>query len=467
MKKIVVLAAATMLAGCSHNLVVRPSAAADGASGVTYVLPFTQFATSVTWRVASCAPIKITAKAETQESAVPDGVHAYTIDPASLQTLTSIGAFKATYADGGLMLSSINVSSEDRTGQIIGNVASGIAKLAAFPIGRVAPSGEVVTCSEQVAKAVDEVQLKTRVLDTLNGQMAALTADLQKLAGRAAAMGNAVDEPTKAAIAAKMDQLEAKKLEQDGAAQALAAALKKITFTQVINWPENSSQLRNGAAYTLPKEAISRWFSGGTPDEAVRQSSVFMDIERLGTFGKPTTSPTLPGSAAVSGEGIRYRIPGMGRLRVCASSACAQQDSVLLLERRGQIAQLGYVHVLPVRNRTFGSTNFAAEFTTAGALKSVGYEQKAAPAEGASAAFANAADLAAKTFSPTARLEQQTAYLTALQKRNETLSAVEPASASAEELQSLAADNALRQAQIQNVQYQIAQQTLAAQLAGN
>lgn len=125
---------------------------------------------------------------------------------------------------------------------------------------------------------------------------------------------------------------------------------------------------------------------------------------------------------------------------------------------KAPVAQLGYVHVLPVRNRTFGSTTFAAEFNSAGGLRSVGYEQKAPPAEGASATLAAAAGALAVELEPTARLERDTTYLAALQARREAAAALLPAASDpvGEARVALEAETSLINAQITNIQAQTA-----------
>jgi hypothetical protein len=106
-----------------------------------------------------------------------------------------------------------------------------------------------------------------------------------------------------------------------------------------------------------------------------------------------------------------------GALVACWDSPCGSAGPSRIAAFPGPVVQLGYVNVLPFRSRAFGSNSMSAEFNADGSLKSVGYEQKAAPAEGATGALADAADQLSGALDPTARLTRGTAYLEALKTR--------------------------------------------------
>jgi hypothetical protein len=392
-------------------------------------------------------------KVEAVPGAAPDAAHAYTIDPASLQTLTSIGTFRATWHDDSLMLSSINVTAEDRTAAIAANVittASHVARLVAAP----GAERQQIECTAAAAAHVETVGRLKPELDGLNEDIQRATAEIERLTRLVAQMGAAVDEGTKTQLRQAIDQLATLRIRQQNIATALASALSNVTSVQTIRWPLDSNSTVSNP-YTINSGALQRWFQGSPP----RVDQVHLRIERVGSFGRDPNSGTLQSNTVSNANGIRYRVPAIGRLVACSASPCSSATpQIVLTTLEAPIAQLGYVHVLPVRNRTFGSTTFAAEFNSAGGLRNVGYEQKAAPAEGASATLAAAAGALETALDPTARLQRQTAYLTALQARQEATAALQPGASDpvGEARTALEADTSLINAQIANLQAQLA-----------
>jgi hypothetical protein len=402
-------------------------------------------------------------KVEAVSDLAPDASQAYVIDPASLQTLTSIGRFDATWQDGSLMLSSVNVTAEDHSAAVVGNVITAVTKLLPIAMGVPAPGAlhteSTSACTPNAETALTNVQTLKPELDDVTAQVEASTAQLARLTARAATMGTAVDEATKTALAAEIDNLATLRHRQDDLSQQLSSALERITSVTRVRWPEDSLAL-SGGPYSLGSDAVRHWFSSAP----TQIDSVYLRLERVGSFGRDTQSQLqLPQQRVTSGIGIRYRIPGIGRLVACSATPCASSDrDHVLTEVRGQVAQLGYVALLPVRNRTFGSTSFEAEFTAAGGLHKMGYEQRAAPAEVATGAIAAGAGQIAGVLDPTARLQRDTAYLQAEQARRVAEQALQPVSATAAERATLEADTTLLQARAANLQAQIALDQLRA-----
>lgn len=137
------------------------------------------------------------------------------------------------------------------------------------------------------------------------------------------------------------------------------------------------------------------------------------------------------------------------------------------------MAQLGYVNVLPVRTRRFGNTVFAAEFTAIGALKSAGYEQKAAAAEGVATAFGSVVDATVPVINHMNQAETRAraaelAELEFLKKRRDALAALADSSNAeiAASAQALSAETALNAARISNIDSQILLAEAQRRLAG-
>ena len=222
-------------------------------------------------------------------------------------------------------------------------------------------------------------------------------------------------------------------------------------------------------------ECLDRWFGRGTvfPD----QPRVHLAMSRTASFGRepsgcpappaPDAPPTPgPGEPTASAEGLRYRMAAQGRLVACTVSPCRSSldAPTVLLAVEGPVAQLGHVNLLPVRNRAFSSTTFAAEFRANGSLSSAGYAQKAAPLEAASETVASAATSLAPLFDPTQQLARETAYLNALKAQRDALAAVTPAAEdpTAASQAAITADTSLLNARIAQLQAQITLERLQA-----
>ncbi len=444
-----------MVGGCSHSLAVKPHGLADGDTGATYVLPYTKWDMIATWRVASCdkdSP-KLALKADFVQGSADDGAHAYTINPASLQTLTSIGAFSAKYREGTNMLETISVTAEDQTAAIIGNVVTGFAKLARLAL---APGAAATSaCTPAAQAAFDIVNERKPVLDGLNAKIASSTAEIARLTAKSLTMGTAIDDATKAALGAEIDTLANLQKQQRAVAGVLDEALKKISYTRKIEWPETSAVVKGGP-YELDGRVLGKWFVAAPRPSDI--PVIHLQLERVGSFGKDPTAAGFSSTKVEGTLGLRYRIPARGRLVACTVAPCASSDvGNLVAMSAGQVAQLGYVNVLEVRNRTFGSTGFTAAFTPVAGLASVGYEQKAAPLEGASSAFADAAGKIGEVFDPLARLKADADYLEELKRKRDASAALEPAPGdpNAEAKAALDVDTSLLNAQAVNLEAQI------------
>ncbi len=518
---------ALTLSGCATELDVRRMEANSPRVGVGYILPFTQYKATITWRVAECiagitavpatgtAPaveaarpgIRIVTKVEIGEGQADDAEHAYITDPSQLQTLLSISNLQMTWQDGRNLFSTINVSSEDRSAQVVGGAVAGLGKLA---LALAAPGAAAVegatpaqACSDETVAALEASVTQKAELAVASTRVKAAQAVLKTATDKVAIMGSAVNDAARDELASAIDGLNAALRTQAVKAEALAESLELLSYTEVVNWPEDSLTFATaeGDASRLPRETFNRWakVERSEADRLLEQTQVFFQIERVGSFGRsvrtervelprdparPSDPPRYEVRTTVSeareprtlvvGErlsredrslnenGLRYRVPAIGRLYACASVPCNASAPEIYATLQGPVAQLGFVNVLPVRTRPFGSTAFSATLSPMGALRSAGYEQRTAPAEGIGNIFTSLVDAGVPLIDYEAGREgrqqaTELANLEFLKKRRDALSALEPSAANPASVAAgvLTADTALLDAQIANLEARI------------
>ncbi|HEX8443450.1 MAG TPA: hypothetical protein VF631_07370 [Allosphingosinicella sp.] len=493
------LFASTLMAlpGCTRTLDVTGITPSGSRTGIGYVLPFTQYEVTATWRLDQCytetevpgqpgkltkanIPPKIAMKVEAAQGSADDGRLAFMVNPQDLQSPTSITTFSAKWHDGRNLFSTIGASVEDRSAQIVGNVVKTAVKVLplamGMPPGLLPPGSSAPTCTEKAAADLEAAKAAKGLLEARTQDLERATAAYKATSERITALGASVGESAKTELDEALKALGVAKRRQDAATEALTEAVKSITYTRKFRWPQNGDTFSREPE-PLPKEVWQRWVSGA--DDKYITRPVYLQIERIGTFGRrpPRTNLTRPRNLAGSDErisplpesagdqsyrlppaearGLRYRMPAAGRLVACWRSPCGSEDPEgVIASFDGPVVQLGYVNVLPFRSRAFGSNSFAAEFALDGSLKSVGYEQKAAPGEAISGAMADAAGQLAPLFDPTARLQTGTAYLKALKEQRDALEALKPKAEDplAAQTASLNADTAFINAQRANVE---------------
>ncbi|TYC78767.1 hypothetical protein [Novosphingobium sp. BW1] len=480
----------------------KPITADGPREGIGYVLPYTQWTITVAWRLDYCPDPKdpnahdgkdaqLAVKVEAVAGSADDGDLSFVINPQDLQTLTSVTTFGAKWLDGRNMLSSINATVEDRSAQIVGNLVKTAVKIIPLAAGVPAPPGgarsATLMCTDGARQALADAATAKAALKVRTGALDAATKVLGAVQKKVAAMGDAVDDPTKAALSAALDNAVAAQAAQTEADGALTEALDAITYKRVVRWPDGGNVF-SGGPIVVDRDKLESWIPG-LKGQSIPKSAVYLQIERVGSFGRapehldlrplppngkrvrdpanpvvatPGSDPYKP--PAASSRGLRYRMPAAGTLVACSESPCGADAPSTLATFPGQVVQLGYVNVLPFRSRAFGNNSMSAEFNPDGSLKSVGYEQKSASLEGATGAVADAADQLAGALDPTARLTQGNAYLEALKKRRDDLQALaapkdDPV---ADETTSLGAETTLLNARIARLKAEIAYEELRA-----
>ena len=468
--------ASLLVSGCTSSLQSESLSPTANRVGIGYVLPFTQYAMSVTWRLDYCPAdaaaeekaARVVVKTEATRGSADDATLAYMIDPNDLQSITNITTFGAKWIDGTNQLSSINASVEDRTGQIIGNLtktAVSAIKLLAGPGGG---SDTYTPCSDTAKAALAKAKTAKAELDLKTAAVEAATEELGSIKKVVEALGDSIDDATKKRYADAITKLTTAQETQNDAAEALAKAQKAISFTRKFSWPADGNTFSSGG-YDIDPTILTKWIPGG------KAPKIFLQIDRIGSFGR---SPTQPGIAAPDSKlkGLRYRMPAKGQLLACTKEKCGLNSAVgvdqpayldqasILANFEGPIAQLGYVNVLSFKTRTFGTNSFSAEFNSDASLKSVAFEQKAAALEQATGVLADTTSQLATALDPTTRLKAKTDYLKALKDQRDAQTALVPAAAdpNAQSVSSLNSETSLLNAQIANLEAQIALDALKA-----
>lgn len=500
---------AALLSGCTATMTSAPLTQVGPREGIGYVLPYTNWSVTVAWRLDYCPdPADPTAnngkdaslavKVEAVAGSADDGELQFLINPQDLQTPTSITTFGAKWHDGRNVLSSINASVEDRTAQVIGNIvktavkviplAAGLPAPGAPPLAPGAPPSATRFCLPTAATALETAKTAKALVETREGELKAKTAVLTALTTKVAAMGRAIDDATRTALGTGLDDVVKARRNLTAAEEALVQALESISYTRKLTWPNGGNEF-SGGPITVDPDKVTSWVQLDTPGDLPLRD-VYLQIERVGSFGRmpdradrrpvaagasrvaDSSNPTKAGTGADKyrlpdsmSKGLRYRMPARGLFVACSRSPCGSEDLVgKLAEFEGPVAQLGYVNVLPFRSRAFGSNAFTAEINIDGSLKAVGYEQKAAPAEGATGAVADAAGQLSGVVDPTARLQAGTTYLTALKARRDALEALrvpkdDPVGT---ETSTLGAETALFNARLARLRAEIALEQLQA-----
>jgi|GEM_PF-4062295 len=262
------------LAGCATNLEVESF---DGAvamrTGLTHVLPFTQYKATITWRVTECiAPtttepgrIKIITKVELADGLADDMTQAYLIDPTKMDSALSISSFRVTYFEGRNQIETINAASEDRTAQVIAATAAGLGKLVlagaapgAAPADGV-PALQPQACNEDTRKAVTAIAAMEADLATAAGRVKQAQARLKTATDKVATMGAAMDNTSSKELAAAIDAVTTETRAQTAKGAELAEQMLQISRTEIVYWPEASHRFQSETGLALPDETLDRW----------------------------------------------------------------------------------------------------------------------------------------------------------------------------------------------------------------
>lgn len=465
------------LSACTTHLDVDHALPSDPASrrGIAYFLPFTQFDTKTTWTLAACdaqdvPEIAVTFAADPVSAPDPD--HLYTIDYSSLDAISKTSSVKVDFYDSGA-IKSINAAAEDRTAEIAGKTISAAAKIAKFAFPGAALNGpKNFACSKAAKDNLAELR-------KAKGKVTNLTATLEKATDALDALTVRVvrsDDTTPPRVFAELDRQIARvvaiQLEIGQAKKVAAALLKTLSYTSETKFPATSGEFRS-QQQKLPLTTLRGWIAnldavaaqnGATGLVAYeREQSVFLELTANGGWQDGKDYPAGRGQESRR-AGLRYRVAVPGRLSVCQNTWCSDFDNEPVEVEPGlpvRILQRGTTFYLPFASAPFSNGALSATFSESGVMTSAGYEQKKAAGE----AIAGLADLLAdevvtvggaireakKTKLET--LNERTAIAKAIKEAQDAEKALieGPDSELATQSASLAADTALKNAELANI----------------
>lgn len=442
-------ALSVLLGACSTSLKVVPfdESKPETAVGVPFPLMFTRYDLEIKRQVVACLPrltVKVTAELKGSKSA-PDPKQVFTLQPNSLSASLKTSAVKTTYHPTG-SAATLNASADDKTGAVVANVAGAAAKVVALGAGNVFFANGVETlaiqCKEDVRKALEGAKIDQPKVASAGALVEKLTSDLANLVKRAAMAGNNPDQATKRELSKTAKSLVDAIADAAAKTEELGKKLKVLTSVTSKSWPTHGDE--GIGTSSMPKEPFLKWAQvvvipaskpNGLTMSPAKQAPIISlfppqppqqipaenteDAKRAEDAGVKDaldkartvaaenalnaahaelnvalTLKLLAGAGRQSlevpqkvdpGLGVPYRAPALGRLRVCAGRTCGEDD-VALVQADGQVQQLGYVYYLPCTSRPFSSITCTLEFAETGELKSAGTENKAAVAEGLTAA---------------------------------------------------------------------------------
>jgi hypothetical protein len=451
------------------------------------VLPFTQYQVSATWRLVSCDKgyDNVLLSIAATPGAEDDPEQRYLIDATSLQGPLTRSTFDVKYHDGSNTIQSINTDVEDRTAEFVGNVVRMAGDILPLVTGLPTASFEGVAerrfvdlraggapvCTEDARDALARIdRLKIALEGTpevrgANEDVDDATDEVARLGAIVARLGSAVDPQTAARFAAALERLETVTAAQAELANQLASALRDVTVSRTMRWPESGSVFDNRTPFLVPAEQLAEWFEAGparTPDLWPKS---YLAIRPAA--GVVPSSSDRESDAPARVGGIPYRLNARGRLLTCRLPCADVGEDAHHTVIEGNVAQLGGVAVLPVRNPPLGSSTFGAQFNRDGTLASAGFAQRRAPLEQASAIAVDTTAAIAPLLDPTQRLQRETERLEALRELRAAEEALNPAqpSEAAAATAALQAENTLLDAQISNLEARITLQELQSRLA--
>lgn len=415
-----ILALLLALSACTTHLKtvrVGPTTSVPVA-GAPYNLTFTQYTLTVTRRVQSCFQeltpveiadltrrkmsleiprVKIKMEATAVKTEARDPLGTYVIDLGSLQSFFKTTDLKVGYYDNGA-LKSVNATVEDKTGEFAVSTAATLGRLILTGGTRGTP-GEPVACKEDVAVAVKGLPLKEKELVALTSQIAMTTEQVKQYTALASATGRSMSQADRDELSRRVRKLIDQQVEHDIKKNAVKSDLKLISVVDEIAWPPNGETLVTDEPALEPVGAnvVERWVGKATPDFAA-DTGLYLKLESSEPFGR-TIDCVAPCSDEKT-EGLKYRMPALGTLMMCAKNniapspkgpfKCIEWEAVAKPEL---ISQLGRVYTLPLNSSLFSSKSITASFSEAGVPTMLGTGSTAAAGKAATA-FGGIADAA-------------------------------------------------------------------------
>lgn len=386
------IVAIMLLTGCTTSLVAQrlDLEGSEPLAGWDYSLPFAQYDVILVRTLDECGPRpSIKAKATALATFQPDPSNTFTIDYRSLSSSTKISDLQVEKHPNG-MLKKLGATAEDRTGPIIVNTATAIAKIAAAASGTPLPGAEAVPaapdemCTPKTLDALRErPKLRARV-DAATEKLNDATTRLQALTGVSTAMGRGMDASTQRDLRSGAREVAARKIDLEAAARPLAKNAEHLTAATPLRWPTNGRDSRIEAP-PIDAETLDRWFHTSSVDVG-RVVFELKPSSPLAVRSPPTAATGEKGADSRPGP-IRYRVPVKGKLVLYPADAPTKESTVV----EGPLPQLGRIYLLPMENKAFENNLLNATFSEDGNLLSAGYAEKSSSAEAATEAAAKVA----------------------------------------------------------------------------
>lgn len=448
------------LIGCTTSLTANrlDLAGSQPQPGWDYSLPFAQYEISIVRTLNSCTTQSdVDVKATAVTTFVPDPANTFTIDYRSLASSTKISDLQIDKHANG-MLKKIGAAAEDRTGPIVVNTATAIAKIAAAAAGvprPLAPPGLVGVCNSATSLAVTDkprlrgrVEVATKLLNEATTRLEALTAVAVPFGGRA-------DSTTQRELLRAARDVATYKSQLAQETVSYAKVVDQLTITTQLRWPPNGDE-RTSQLQKLTEEELTQWFT--SPDLSSVKPVVF-ELQASSGLGVPAPAQPGTGTAKAHPEPLRYRVPVKGKLLMHQKSGAEDDVTVKTkLVTEGPVPQLGRIYLLPLQNKAFQNNVLNATFAEDGNLLAAGYIEKSSSAEAASETLAKVAGLLPQAIqdvrlggaqSEAAEIEAKTKVLEAQAKLQAARDALSPSpTEDAEKKRALlAADSALLDAE--------------------
>lgn len=394
--------------GCQTQLQVAPVNAnnASPALGFNYSLPFVQYDIVISRRLSCGEPGGVRlAKVTTAVTATPvfsrDPSQTYAIDYTSLSSWAKTSDFKLERHSNG-MLKTIGASSEDRTAQILTNIATTAIKVATtaaslgtFPVLARSVKSDAPPepiCSPAAAAAVDALAAMGQSLNAAKSALALESGRMTALVGAMTGSGAKPDAFTQAALREQAIRLVNSQVALSAATKKYENALTKIVEGQALTWPQHGGELSSRTANVTTGDTMGKWFVNSSADDAIyfelmrapdTTKVTVPDLEPVATTTFRATVSAPPEAAAGSAvSGVRYREPARGQLFACYNSLCANASHAdRNLVNDGPVPQLGRLYYLPFTNGIFQNNVLSASFAEDGSLLTAGYAEKSSRGE--------------------------------------------------------------------------------------
>lgn len=423
------------LSGCeTHQLIIKPFG--TGGEGAPYSLLFTQYDTTIKWRVTSCGrrtqrtgeranavpvrPFSVVADITADPSLKEDPSRRWLLDLSSVDSWLNTTDLSINYENGHFK--SFNATVEDKTADIVESVAIAAAKIATVAAAADNPlhPDACADLVERADQATQDVQAKTKALNDAKSHLTAL---------QASGASDRVQKQAQAAILVATDNLAT-------ATAGLDKALKAVTFEQKLKWP-----LTGGSAPSetlpLPADAIAQWHAEKWPDAArIAVTLQLLLLQADGAYKPAGQENEKAIDDKVSAGRIPVRIARPGTFVASLSSPDDNGPAKEILRKDATVMQSGDIIYVPVEYRWPHSNVTGFGVDASGNLTTVAHKQTAAPAGVLAKAAQSVSEQAGSIFpSELDKLKAENDLLTAKKDHADLEAALNPTPQSAEQVQ--------------------------------